>query len=47
LPAHFSRAEYELTQILPLIPILLIAIAFFYLGRRDQERQLSTTDRTV
>ena len=41
LPAHFSRWEYELTQIGPLIPILLTAIAFYFIGRRDRAREAS------
>lgn len=37
------RQQYELTQIVPLVLILLIGIVFYYIGRRNREREALQT----
>jgi amino acid transporter len=41
LPEHFTRLEYEATQIVPLLIILAIGVLFYIGGRRTREHMVS------
>lgn len=42
LPSHFTRWEYEVTQIAPLIPLILAALAFYYIARAESRKRRGT-----
>lgn len=49
LPAGFAheRWQYEWTQILPLVVVILVGILFYFVGRKNREQSLLSTHHTI